>query len=377
MMLLAIASYAMAAVTIGGAVRFFLQSEQTGYMNNGKNTIDNYGKPEYQNDFKFDRIDLKIKADDGKGWGIDTLTQLRFVRTGTEAAVDIRNDGAFIYKNNLFTQGDSLRMGAFDPFPFKNGYGNASIQAGLGDTMKMAIATGAYYQLYQPTWGFAFGVCNGQYNAVANAAPGPNDVSIGYGYALRVDFMPITGLKAGFGYEMVPTANMSLTSNGVAYVYPKDGSSYYDTRAVIDCSYKDLKSTPFSGMVEYGVCTPTVGGTTYDQLSGMYVEGAYTFGSNVTLFAGRGIDLTSSTANCAPYHNNIWGMSNNSVLTGSGGGGINLFSLDNDYTVVGVTYPVGTNVAIQGEYWMQDDGQGTFNYDKTDNALLIRVMYSF
>jgi len=365
-LVLSVVTFASAAVTIGGNFRAWWQTQQT--------------STQYTNEFKFDRVGINVNADNGNGVGFISNIEFRQIRLDKDASTgstsngisngpDIRVDVAQFYKKNLFATGDQLSVGEFDPAPFKNGYSNVMTVGGLGDGLKMGNYFGAAYYYNQPTFAFAFSVMNATGGTATNMNPyatGAVGESAGYNYSLRVDFMPITGLKAGFGYEKVNNES----TNPVVIA----ANENYNTNWIVDASYMN-KDVPYSGLIEYASVSPTVSGLSQDTLTGIYVEGGYKIGT-MTLIAARGINLTSTTASSARYGNNIMTCLG-STLFASGDGKSGLFTINNNYTVLGLIVPVGNNTFVQGDYVTVDDSNVCPANLKGESAFGVRLRINF
>jgi hypothetical protein len=334
-LVLSIVTIASAAITIGGNVRVWYED------------LSDDGANKQLSTFKFDRLAIDVNADLSENSGIKSEVQFRTIRTDKEAT-DIRVDFAYFYQKGLWLSNAEFNIGAFNAMPFKNGYSNAMISGGLGDALKIGNSVGMTYSINNPSCNFAIGLCNALANASSNST-NPTDVSQandpeGFNYTARFNWLPFSGLKVGLGYEHVAVLTNSTTGASVG-----DAANNYLTNMVVDVSYNNA-NVPYSGMIEYASVTPTLNGTSQDTLTGVYGEGAYNFGS-FKVYAGRGINLTSTSADAGVYGNNIYTKAANPFFAG----GANIFNVKNDYTTVGITVPVTSAVTLQGEYVMVDD----------------------
>ncbi len=332
-MVLSFAAMASAAVTVGGNLRVWY-----GDSDNGTSKVSS---------IKFDRLALDVNADLGDNSGLITEVQFRNILTnastgtvtgtvgsdgtsvtGTSTnSTDIRVDLAYWYKKNLFMDGGTLMVGAFDgQVPFKNGYSNVLINGGLGDALKIGNSVGVVYQINQPTYAFGVGVVNGKTNVDRDSTYTAAQEDEGFDWSARFDYLPAAGLKIGVGYANVfeKFANATAQSGKIM-----------DNRWIVDASYKNLDVTPFSGMVEYAKVSPDSGSVLTDDAAAIYGELGYTFGSAVA-YVGRGIGLDDK---------NVYGTIITSTLFGGSSA-----PLINNYTVVGLNYGLTKSTFLQGEY---------------------------
>jgi hypothetical protein len=304
--------------------------------------------------FRLIQVGFDTNVDFGQGGGFNSEIQIHDVKTNADASlnsgssagnIDIRVNYAYLYQNNLLLNGDSLNVGVFNYVPFRNGYGNEPVWGTLGTLLSMSNALGAYYTINQSAWDASVSLVNAKVGTVGNDidTTGKTNCDEGYNYAFRFNYKPIKGLTAGAGYQRVALqSNLTATTGDTA-------DDNYNTEWIADVSYNS-SVLPISGIVEYASVTPTVGGKDEDALTGAYAECAYKVGK-ITAYAGRGINLTSSSTNDSNYKNNIFLATSQPIFTNNS----QLYKINNDYTLIGVACPVSTNVIVRGEYLTIDD----------------------
>jgi hypothetical protein len=347
-LLVSVASMSFAAVTLtGGQIRLW-----------NENVTDN-GNHLNLSTFFFDRLNLDFKADFGDNTGV--LAEARLANLGngsTPATATTRADYAYYYHKNLFTNGDEFDFGAFDPMPFKNGFGNALLNGGFGDMLKLNTDLGVMYSITDPVYTIAFGISDAAQNAPNNPAMWNNNTIVspqGYNYSFRFNYLPIAGLKVGLGYEHVVTFADARAADGgsIPGSALNDAANNYDNRMIVDASYNN-KDVPYVGMIEYAQINPTRSGTSYDALNGVYAEGGYKMGAFL-VYVGRAMDITSSTASGASYNlGSIFAAINGNCFAG----GTSVFTIENNYNVIGLNYALSSTTALQAEYVAVDNGTG-------------------
>jgi len=122
---------------------------------------------------------------------------------------------------------------------------------------------------------------------------------------------------AGASYQRVALQSGKDASGDVGGLNSSTGndvSDNYNTEWITDISYKSDFS--LGGIIEYASVTPTVGGKEEDALTGAYAEYAYKAGKS-TAYAGRGVNLTSSSASTTNYKNNIFLATSQPIFTNS------------------------------------------------------------
>ncbi|HBF39159.1 MAG TPA: hypothetical protein DDW50_17800 [Firmicutes bacterium] len=120
----------------------------------------------------------------------------------------------------------------------------------------------------------------------------------------------------------------------------------------MDCRFfYNLSVFPLSGIVEYASVTSTVGGKNENALTGAYAECAYKAGK-LTAYTVRGVNnLASSSASTTNYKNNIFLATSQPIFIYNS----NLYKINNDYTLIGLAYPISSNVTVRAEYLIDDD----------------------
>jgi hypothetical protein len=304
-----------ATTTIGGNVRvWYVNTDSTNKATNISSK---------DNTFVFDRVALDLKSDLGDGENLFTEIQGRTINKGITSETHFFVDQAYWSKANCLVDGGTLMVGAFDgqPIPFKNGYSDVILSGGLGDGLKIGNAVGVVYQYNQDLFGFGLAVVNANTGFTKNAAETSTVDGAGYAWSARFDYKPMAGLKAGVGYLALQDVDATTNQNAVSE----------QTRIVVDASYKNMEVTPFRGMVEYAKVN--FDDSAKDDPDAWYGEVGYAFGKAVAYLGYGDGDI---------YGNN--GVVKSAQTTSS------FYIMDDNYTVVGLTYALSGSTFLQGEY---------------------------
>ena len=359
-LVLAVASFASAAVTVSGNLRTWFIASQNG---------DNH----YLADFSFDRLVLEFKSDLGKDNGMYAQLQIRSIRsetTGTGAPpippattasgyaqvknLDYYLDQAYYYQNNVFAQGDKIMVGALDPLPFNAGYGNGMQIMSLGGAYAISTNVGMIYSYAVPgSWDLGFGLADARSSWAReqiNYATS-KDTNEGFDYSTRFNYYPIKGLKVGAGYEYVVTG----AADGNIAVDPSKNN---DTRMIIDACYQPA---PFGGLIEYLAVNPTVTGVSKKALNGIYAEANYKSGAFLAYW-GRAIDISSSDAladNKCSIISDGRSFGNGAKVMGYGSSGSIWTNPANNFNTIGINYTLPAGPILKWETMLVDDSTAT------------------
>jgi hypothetical protein len=331
-LVLSMATFATAAVTVGGELRTWYQMSQS---NNN-----------YLNTFNLDRINLTIDADLSETGGFKDEFQFNGVKKDSSFCVDY----GYYYQKDVLLKGDELDFGVLgyaNALPFKNGYGNGKWVAGLGDGLKVGPTAGARYWIRKSSYDLGVGVGNANtlYSSTTSTTT-TSTITDGLDYSLRTDYLPIKGLKVGMGYEHVATAaNPSETYNNIL---------------IVDSSFNPA---PWGYLVEYVNFDPTISGVNGDTLNAYYVEGVYKVGAFQPYLA-RAVNINGTSTN-----NVIALMKKSSPTTGSTA----LSNVGNNYTMLGCDYSLNPHITLTGEYVRVDDYDG--NTDQWSLGFRLRATF--
>ena len=355
-LVLSLASFADAAVTVGGELRTWYESTHTASQD--------------LNTFKLDRLNLDVNADITPTMGFKSEIMILGVGkndatvTGSASATPDDNgnypfsttatstlqvDFGYYYQQNVIFTGDEVDFGVFgyaNALPFKNGYGYGKWDTGLGDGLKIGPTVGGRYFIRKSVFDIGFGVGDAKTLAASDDADstGATKYDEGFDYSARINFTPVQGLKFGLGGEHVVNTK-----------YLNDADDNYNNIFIADSSYNGAH---WGYLVEYVTMNnnsnsgDTTKPTTETNLTAFYGELGCKIGK-FQPYVGRAINLKENgSTNVIALMNKFTPTSGSTVM------GV----VCDNYTEAGLDYFIMPKTVLTAEYVSTNDFAGKNEY---------------